>query len=97
MENYNQDYQVPEKPKTISLDMSRFSVGEQKLHEYEEYVNLTSKLLGIPYMSVHRMVAKWPMEKIIRHYVLSTKHNGTMPKDVYWWWLRKKEKSAKIG
>jgi len=87
------EYQPPQKMKTIAMDMGRFSIAEQKKFEYENYVTLTAKMLGVEYISVHRMVIKWPMEKIIRHYELSTKHNGTMPSDVYWWWLRKKERA----
>lgn len=72
--------------------MSRFKVAEQEKYEYENYVNLTAKLIDRPYIMVHKMVSEWPNEKIIRHYELATKHSGDMPKDVYWWWLRKKEK-----
>ena len=77
-------------------DMSRFSVEEKQKHEFEHYVDLTSKLIKRSYIQTFRMVENWPLEKIIRHYELCTKHCEGMPGDVKWWWLRKKEKRGWI-
>lgn len=77
--------------KRPNIDLARFQVAPQKTPEYEHYINLTSKLIGRPYIATAGLVAKWPIDKIIRHYELCTKHAGTMPGDVKWWWLRKKD------
>lgn len=74
--------------------MERFSVQEQEEHEYEHYVNLTAKLIKRPYFQTHKMVERWPLETIKRHYELCTKHAGDMPGDVKWWWLRKQSKQG---
>ena len=58
---------------------------------YEYYVDLTAKLIKRTYIATHKLVQDWPIEKIIQHYELCTKHAGNMPGDVKWWWLRKKE------
>jgi len=90
--------------KTLSMDMSRFTVKEkQDTEQYEHYINKTAILLfggdsqGRPkkgtYISVHRMVQRWSIEKIIRHYNLALKHSGDMKPNIYWWWLRKKERA----
>lgn len=75
-----------------AFDMSRFEVAKQEQHEFEHYIDLTAKLIKRPYFQTFKMLEKWPLEKIIRHYELCTKHAGDMPGDVKWWWLRKKEK-----
>lgn len=67
-----------------------FTVGEPSEHEYEHYIKLTAKLLGRPYMQIHKMLEKVPLDEIKRWYTLCTKHNGDMASDVYWWWTRKK-------
>lgn len=68
-----------------------FPVGELPEHSYEHGVQLTAKLIKRSYISTAKLVEKWPLDKIIRRYELCTKHAGTMPGDVKWWWLRKKE------
>lgn len=76
--------------KQASFDMSRFQVVEKETeHEFAHYVNLTAKLIKRPYMTTFKIVEQWPLEKIKQRYVLCTKHAGTMPGDVKWWWLRK--------
>lgn len=74
---------------SAAFDMSRFKVAKQEQHEFEHYVDLTSKLIKRSYIQTFRLVEKWPLEKIIRRYELCTKHAGDMPGDVKWWWLRK--------
>ena len=89
-----QDYQPPQKMKTISLDMGRFSIQQQKEHEFEHWVNKTAKLIERPYFRTFKMVEKWPIEKIIERYQTVTKHNGAIPSPVLWWHLRKKDKGV---
>ena len=88
-----EEYTIP-KVKQIALNRL-FVVQEEKPkeeeYEYEHYINLTSKLIKRPYLVTHKLVGKWPLEKIIRHYDLATKHNGKIPSEVYWWWKRKNE------
>lgn len=67
-----------------------FSVGKPDEYEYEHYVKLTADLIKRPYIQVHKMVEKWTLEEIRHRYTLCTKHNGNIPSDVYWWYLRKK-------
>lgn len=73
------------------FDFSRFARDEKAVPTYEEYVQLTATLIKRSYITTAKLVEKWPLEKIIRHYELSTKHAGDMPGDVKWWWLRKRE------
>lgn len=81
--------------KKIELDLSRFRVGgEPVTPEYENYIHLTAKLIKRSYIATAKLVEKWPLEKIIRRYEECTKHAGTMPGDVKWWWLRKKDISG---
>jgi len=77
--------------KRPQFDMSRFEIGKPDKPEFEHYVHLTSKLIKRNYIATAKLVSQWPLEKIIRHYELCTKHAGTMPGDVKWWWLRKNE------
>lgn len=70
--------------------MRRFSIAQQEEYEFEHYVNLTSKLINRTYFRTFKLVEKWPIEQIKRHYELCTKHCGDMPGDVKWWWLRKR-------
>jgi hypothetical protein len=89
MEN---DFETPT-IKRPTFDLSRFRVGGEKVTpEYENYIHLTAKLIKRSYIATAKLVETWPLEKIIRHYELCTKHAGTMPGDIKWWWLRKKEK-----
>lgn len=93
-------------PKKLSGLMAGRTFTVEKKYvpgSYEHYVHLTSKLLepsllrmgvkknGI-YIATHKLVEKWPLEKISRRYDECTKHAGTMPGDVKWWWLRKSDK-----
>ncbi len=81
--------------KKANSDMSRFRVAKQKEEEFAHWISKTSKLIKRPYFATFKMVEKWPLEKIIRHYELSTKHAGDMPEDVKWWWIRKCDKLKK--
>lgn len=77
------------KPK---YDMSRFTVGGTQITpEYENYVNLTAKLINRSYIATAKLVEFWSIGKIIERYMLCTKHVGDMPGDVKWFWLRKKD------
>lgn len=78
-------------PKSISFNLDRFKVAEQKEHEYEHWIKLTAKLIKRPYFQTFKMVEKWSMEKIIRHYNIATKHNGNISSDFKWWAERKKQ------
>lgn len=90
----DEPYHMP-KLKRPLIDLSRFTVGgAEKTPEYENYVQLTSKLINRPYITTAKLVERWPLEKIIRRYEECTKHAGTMPGDVKWWWLRKKDSSS---
>lgn len=91
--NNHTEHIVP-KPKKPQVDMTRFQVAEQNQHEFEHWIDKTAKLINRPYYQTFTMVKKWPLEKIIRHYELSTKHAGDMPEDVKWWWLRKEDKKV---
>lgn len=93
MEEFD-NYQIL-KTKKPALDISRFTIKEQEEHEFAHWVNLTAKLINRPYFATFRLVEKWPVEKIIRRYELSTKHAGDMPEAVKWWWLRKQEKDVR--
>lgn len=80
-------------PQTKAIVFNRqFTIAEQEEFEYEHWVNKTAKLINRPYFQVHLMVTKWPLEKIIRHYNIATKHNGQIPEDIKWWSIRKREK-----
>lgn len=90
-------YQPPIQAKAPSLSMDRFQVQQkpkEEQHEFEHWIEKTSKLIKRPYIQTFRLVKDWPLEKIIRHYELATKHNGDMPEDVKWWWERKKLKNS---
>lgn len=87
------EYTTPQKAKTITADMSRFKVAEkpkEEVEKFEYWVNKTAKLIKRPYFQTFKMVEKWPIDKIIRHYELATKHSGDIPEDVKWWWERKR-------
>lgn len=79
-------------PKKLSGLMAgrTFTVGKAQ-HSYEHYIDLTSKLFKRSYMATHKLVEGMTLEQIIHRYDLCTKHAGTMPGDVKWWWLRKSE------
>ncbi|MGX7894422.1 hypothetical protein [Tsuneonella sp. HG222] len=83
---------------SAALDFSRFQVAKPEKREpteREHYTQLTAKLIGRSFMAAATLMGDWPLEKIIRHYELCTKHCGDMPGDVKWWWLRKKEKPTR--
>lgn len=77
--------------------MDRFDVDAKTPETYEHWVNLTAKLLNRPYFSVHKIFERerWTVDKIQQRYELCTKHRGTMPGDVKWWWLRKQDNETK--
>jgi hypothetical protein len=61
---------------------------------FEEYINLTSKLINRPYMQTFRMMKDWQTHKIIRRYNECTRDKkGDISGDVLWWYLRKKDKN----
>lgn len=70
----------------FTVEKGRYVAGS-----YEHYIDVTSKLIKRSYIATHKLVKDWPLEKIIERYELCTKHAGTMPGDVKWWWLRKQE------
>jgi hypothetical protein len=69
-------------------------VAELPEHSYEFWVLQTAKLIRRSYISTHKLVEGWPLAKIIQRHELCTKHAGTMPGDVKWWWLRKQDGQA---
>jgi hypothetical protein len=77
--------------KRISFSQTLFVVTNKPSEEYGEWVAKTAKLLNRPYHQVHKIFEKekWDIDRIRRHYILATEHNGDMPSDVYWWWKRK--------
>ena len=83
------EYESPIKAKTISFDYN-FVIEEEKEHEFEHWVNKTSKLIERPYFQTFKLVEKWPMEQIIRMYELATKHCGNCPPNIKWWAERKR-------
>jgi hypothetical protein len=83
-------------PKKLSGLMAGRTFTVEKKHivgSYEHYVHLTSKLIGRSYIATHKLVEGWSIEKIIQRYELCTKHAGTMPGAVKWWWLRKSDRT----
>jgi len=62
-------------------------------HQYEYWINKTSKLIKRSYIQTHKLVEaeKLSLEQIIDRFELSTKHNGNCPPDKCWWGKRKKE------
>lgn len=87
------NYTQPKKLNSL-LSARAFTIEKSKYvpGSYEHYLDLTSKLIKRSYIATHKLVQGWPLPKIIERYELCTKHAGTMPGDVKWWWLRKKEK-----
>lgn len=85
--------------KNLNFDhiQQRISSPEKALpqHGYEFWVQQTATLIKRPYISTHKLVEGWPLEKIIQRYELCTKHAGAMPGDVKWWWLRKQDGSSR--
>lgn len=81
--------------KTVNFDhiQQRIASPASELpeHQYEHQVHLTAKLIGRSYIATAKLVEKWSLEKIIQRHELCTKHAGTMPGDVKWWWLRKQD------
>lgn len=79
--------------KTINFDhiQQRIASPTSELpeHNYEHMVQQTAKLIKRSYIATAKLVETWSLEKIIQRYELCTKHAGTMPGDVKWWWLRK--------
>jgi len=72
--------------------LPEFKVTGAESEEYGEAVKETANLLKRPYQQVHVMFTReqWTLEEIKRHYQNATKHNGKLPNDVCWWYLRKK-------
>ena len=81
--------------KQITFANRMFVVTNKPSEEYGEWVAKTAKLLNRPYQQVHKIFEKekWDIDRIRRHYILSTSHNGVIPSDVYWWYLRKRDKA----
>ncbi|MGI1661408.1 hypothetical protein ACRDNQ_04120 [Palleronia sp. KMU-117] len=77
--------------RSFTVEKGRYVVGS-----YEHYVHLTSKLIKRSYIATHKLVEGWPLPKIIERYELCTKHAGTMPGDVKWWWMRKQDRAARL-
>lgn len=77
--------------RTFAVERGNYVPGS-----YEHYVHLTSKLIKRSHIATHKLVQDWPLTKIIERYELCTKHAGTMPGEVKWWWLRKQEAECKI-
>ena len=72
----------------------QFQVEKKYVPEsYEHYVYETSKLINRSYIATATLVKTWPLEKIQERLEVCTKHAGTMPGDVKWWWLRKQDKT----
>ncbi len=69
-------------------DLSRFTTPKEKSpdHEYEDYVNLTAKLIGRTYIATAKLVEKWPIEVIKRRYHDAAKDSNPAMR---WWVLRK--------
>ena len=79
--------------KSICDLVKNFEPQPDQVPIFEEYINLTSKLINRPYMQTFRMVRDWQMHKIIRRYDECTKDKkGDIPGDVLWWYLRKKDR-----
>jgi virulence-associated protein VagC len=69
-----------------------FTLPEDQVPIFEEYVNLTSKPINRPYYQTFKMVENWQTHTIIRRYNQCTKDNaGDIPDDILWWYLRKEE------
>ena len=72
----------------------QFQVEKKYVPEsYEHYVYETSKLINRSYIATATLVKTWPLEKIQERLEVCTKHAGSMPGDVKWWWLRKQDKT----
>ncbi len=79
--------------KSIGDLVKSFEPQPDQVPIFEEYINLTSKLIDRPYIQTFRMVRNWQTHKIIRRYNECTKDKkGDIPGDVLWWYLRKKDK-----
>jgi hypothetical protein len=61
-------------------------------HEYEHLVSETAKMLGMPYIAVHKMVETWGIQKIRERLHEATHHNGQLQPRVFWFWRRKQDK-----
>ena len=69
-----------------------FTLPEDQVPIFEEYVNLTSKPINRPYYQTFKMVENWQTHAIIRRYNQCTKDKaGDIPGDVLWWYLRKEK------
>ena len=78
--------------KKPSFDFSKFSVQGCDSERYGDIVKKTAKLLGRPYMQMHRIFTKeeWSVEEIERAYQTATKHNGNVSEQIAWWAGRKR-------
>ena len=89
MEEFD-EYQVL-KPKKL-LVTRKFTIAQQKEHEFEHWVNKTAKLIDRPYFRTFQMIKTWTLEKIIERYQTATKHCGNISPSYKWWAERKKDK-----
>lgn len=69
-----------------------FSIEKTKTQTtFERYVQKTAELIKRPYIQTFKLVEDWQEHKIIRRYNECVEYNGSIPKDVLWWSLRKKD------
>ncbi len=79
-------------PESFGEIAKNFKLPDDQVPIFEEYVNLTSKLINRPYYQTFKMVENWQTHTIIRRYNQCTKDKaGDIPGDVLWWHLRKEE------
>ncbi len=87
--------QRPGELRSIGDLVKNFEPQKDQAPIFEEYIDLTSKLINRPYMQTFRMVEDWQTHKIIRRYNECTKDKkGDIPGEVLWWYLRKKDKGG---
>lgn len=74
----------------------KFSIDKEvkPVSPFEEYVEKTAKLINRPYIQTFKLVEDWQLHKIIRRYKECMSYSGTIPKNVLWWSLRKKDKGG---
>lgn len=74
--------------------LPQFIITNKESEEYGEWVDKTAKLLGRSYGQVHMIFTKekWTLDAIRSRYEYVTKHNGNVPSQILWWYLRKQDK-----
>lgn len=70
-----------------------FTVTGKESEEYGDYVKKTAALVKRPYMTIHKIFERehWTLEQIKNRYHTVISDDGTIPKDVLWWYLRRKD------